>query len=125
MFIIQVFLGCDTVLGQLDPEDRGTLLLRNNNINLTVENTSIFIDTVLATSISSMFIHVCKCNFFLCCISWELAENLTFLPFPRQTISKLSGWTNDKKTVSNTEGVQLSGTALNVGHKTQTYGAGL
>ena len=50
MFIIQVFLGCDTVLGQLDPEDRGTLLLRNNNINLTVENTSIFIDTVLAIS---------------------------------------------------------------------------
>jgi len=35
MFIIQVFLGYDSLLGQLDPNDRGILLHRNANTNLT------------------------------------------------------------------------------------------
>jgi len=50
MFIIHVFPGCDGRLGQLDPDNKGTLLLRNAKTNLTVENTLIFIDTVPATS---------------------------------------------------------------------------
>jgi hypothetical protein len=68
MFIIQDFLGCDSLLGQLDPDDRGTLLLRNANTNLTVENTLIFIDTVLATSILAFP----QCLF--------MSVNVTFFP---------------------------------------------
>jgi hypothetical protein len=50
MFIIHVFLRYDGRLGQLDPDNKGTLLLRKANTNLTVENTLIFIDAVPATS---------------------------------------------------------------------------
>jgi len=45
-----IFKKKESLLGQLDPDDRGTLLHRKANINLTVENTLIFIDTVLGTS---------------------------------------------------------------------------
>ena len=86
MLIIQIFLGCDSLLGQLDPDDKGILLLRNAKTNLTVENTLIFIETVLATSNLAfpqyLFMSV-NLTFFLCCISWNLAEYLTFVPFRR------------------------------------------
>jgi hypothetical protein len=86
MFIIQVFLGCDILFGQLDPEDRETLFFRNANNNLIAENTFNFhrhCSGNLRPRISSMFIYVCKFNFFLCCVSWNSVENLTFLPFRR------------------------------------------